>query len=90
MGVKGAFFLRILTHIKQKKLAEFRIIFMDSTTIKLHRHGSGAPKKGLQSIGKNVAGKGTKIHAIMGSKDAICIDITGFQVRRRNDAQSKS
>jgi transposase len=37
-------------------------------------------KRGLQSIGKNVAGKGTKIHAIMGSKDAICIDITGAQV----------
>ena len=35
----------IVYELKQKKLLEFNIVFMDSTTIKLHRHGSGAPKK---------------------------------------------
>lgn len=35
----------ILYELKQNKLIEMDIIFMDSTTIKLHRHGSGAQKK---------------------------------------------
>jgi transposase len=38
-------FWKILTTLKQKKCLEFRIVFMDSTTVKVHRHGSGAPKK---------------------------------------------
>jgi len=37
-------------------------------------------KRGRQSIGKNVAGKGSKIHIIMGAKDVICVDLTGAQV----------
>lgn len=61
------------------------IIFMDSTTIKLHRHGSGAQKKsGDQNIGKNVAGVGTKIHVIMGRKNPVCVQITGANT---NDAK---
>lgn len=35
----------ILYQIKQKKLITMNIVFMDSTTVKLHRHGSGANKK---------------------------------------------
>jgi len=37
-------------------------------------------KRGPQSIGKNVAGKGSKIHIIIGQEDVICADITGAQV----------
>lgn len=35
----------ILYELKQQKIVEMDIIFMDSTTVKLHRHGSGAQKK---------------------------------------------
>lgn len=35
----------ILYRLKQKKLVQMDIVFMDSTTVKLHRHGSGASKK---------------------------------------------
>ena len=41
----------------------------------------------MQSIGKNVAGKGTKIHIIMGSEDVICVDITGAQVHDSKQAE---
>jgi len=41
----------------------------------------------VQSIGKNVAGKGTKIHIIMGSEDVICVDITGAQVHDSKQAE---
>ena len=44
-------------------------------------------KRGPQSIGKNVAGKGSKIHIIMGSKDVICADITGAQVHDSKQAE---
>ncbi|MDR0364924.1 MAG: IS5 family transposase [Bacteroidales bacterium] len=37
-------------------------------------------KRGPQNIGKNVAGKGSKIHIIIGKNDALCVDITGAQV----------
>jgi hypothetical protein len=30
-------------------------------------------------VGKNVAGKGSKIHIIMGKEAAICVNITGAQ-----------
>lgn len=40
----GLFWI-ILNELKQKKLVEFGVIFMDSTTVKLHKHGSGALKK---------------------------------------------
>ena len=33
---ENGLFWKILNEIKQKKLVEFRIIFMDSTTVKLH------------------------------------------------------
>lgn len=36
---------QILYQLKQKKLVRMDIVFMDATTVKLHRHGSGAPKK---------------------------------------------
>jgi hypothetical protein len=39
----------ILYHIKQKKLIEMNIVFMDSSTVKLHRHGSGANKKKVRN-----------------------------------------
>jgi hypothetical protein len=42
---ENGLFWRILTTLKERKRLEFKIVFMDSTTIKLHRHGSGAPKK---------------------------------------------
>ena len=35
---------------------------------------------GPQSIGKNVAGNGTKIHLIMGENDAISVQLTGADV----------
>lgn len=36
---------QILYALKQKKLVRMDVVFMDSTTVKLHRHGSGAQKK---------------------------------------------
>lgn len=36
---------QILYALKQKKLVRVDVVFMDSTTVKLHRHGSGAQKK---------------------------------------------
>lgn len=72
----------ILYELKEKKLIEMDIIFMDSTTIKLHKQGSGAKKKsGDQNIGKNLAGVGTKIHVIMGRENPICVQITGAWLR---------
>lgn len=42
---ENGIFWRILYELKQKKLVQMDIVFMDSTTVKLHRHGSGAPRK---------------------------------------------
>jgi hypothetical protein len=42
---ENGLFWKILNELKQRKLIEFDIIFMDSTIVKLHRHGSGALKK---------------------------------------------
>jgi transposase len=42
---ENGLFWTILNEIKQKKLAEFRVIFIDSTTVKLHKHGYGSLKK---------------------------------------------
>ncbi|MDR0678532.1 MAG: transposase [Holosporaceae bacterium] len=42
---ENGLFWKILTTLKQRKCLEFRIVFMDSTTVKVHRHGSGAPPK---------------------------------------------
>lgn len=40
----------LLYKLKQDKLISIDIVFMDSTTVKLHRHGSGAnKKKGLKA-----------------------------------------
>ena len=36
---------RILYELKQKKMVRMDIVFMDSTTVKLHRHGAGAARK---------------------------------------------
>ena len=36
---------KLLYELKQKKRVQMNIVYMDSTTIKLHRHGSGASKK---------------------------------------------
>jgi transposase len=75
---ENGLFWKILTTLKEKKRLEFRIIFMDSTTVSTDPE---LPKKrGSQNIGKNVAGKGSKIHIIMGKEDAICVDIIGAQV----------
>lgn len=52
---------RILYELKQKKLVRMDIVFMDSTTVKLHRHGSGAPaKKGLKTSAKTLRGTAQK------------------------------
>jgi transposase len=42
---KNGLLWEILYELKQEKIIEMKIIFMDSTTVKLHRHGSGALKK---------------------------------------------
>jgi hypothetical protein len=38
---------------------------LDSTYIKVHPNGCGAPKKGPQSIGKSRGGWTTKIHSVV-------------------------
>jgi transposase len=71
---------KILDKMKQKKNIEMNIVFMDSTTVKVHRHGMGARKnRGPQSVGKNVAGNGTKIHVIMGKNDPLRVELSGAQ-----------
>ena len=42
---ENGLFWNILYALKQKKHIQMDIVFMDSTTVKLHRHGAGAPKK---------------------------------------------
>ena len=43
----------ILYTLKQKKLVRMDVVFMDSTTVKLRRHGAGAPKKkGCRTSGR--------------------------------------
>lgn len=52
---------RILYELKQKKLLRMDVIFMDSTTVKLHRHGAGAQhKKGLKISEKMLQEKAVK------------------------------
>jgi transposase len=71
----------IFFELKQEKHIEMNIVFMDSTTVKVHRHGLGARKKrGPQSISKNVAGNGTKIHVILAANEPISIQLTGANV----------
>jgi hypothetical protein len=42
---ENGLFWKILTALKERKFLEIRVVFMDSTTVKVHRQGSGAPKK---------------------------------------------
>jgi len=75
---ENGLFWKILNELKQRKLIEFDIIFMDSTTVKLHRHGLGALKKmGKQCISKNVEGKGAKFSIIVVKQGVIQVCITG-------------
>jgi hypothetical protein len=62
----------IFFELKQNKIIEMDVVFMDSTTVKVHRHELGARKKrGPQSISKNVACNGTKIHVILAKDEPI-------------------
>lgn len=36
---------KILYALKQRRQVRMDIVFMDASTVKLHRHGAGAPKK---------------------------------------------
>jgi transposase len=52
---------RILYELKQKKQVRMDIVFMDSTTVKLHRHGAGAAhKKGPKISAKTSREKAQK------------------------------
>ena len=51
----------VLYTLKQRKLLQMTIVFMDSTAVKLHRHGAGAPKKrGRRPSAKTLPGKAAK------------------------------
>lgn len=47
----------IFFELKQKKAIELDIVFIDSTTIKVHRHGLGAPKKKREAAHREKCGR---------------------------------
>jgi hypothetical protein len=52
--------------LQQQKKITVDISWVDSTTIGIHRYGSGALKKNSpQSIGRDLKGVGTKIHVAL-------------------------
>jgi hypothetical protein len=56
---ENGLFWNILYALKQQKNIRMDIVFIDSTTVKLHRHGAGAPKKrGLKISAKTWPDRG--------------------------------
>ncbi len=47
---KNGLLWEILYQLKQDKACTMNIVFMDSTTVKQHRHGSGALKKTAHKV----------------------------------------
>jgi transposase len=39
-------------------------LYLDSTSVKAHRHSAGARGKGQEAIGRSRGGRGTKLHAV--------------------------
>lgn len=60
-------FSSLLYTLQQKKRVNVDFAWVDSTTVGLHRQGSGAVKKASQSIRRGRKGLGTKIHAGLSS-----------------------
>ncbi|MGL4190158.1 MAG: IS5 family transposase [Sphaerotilus sulfidivorans] len=60
----------VFTHLQKQRLMQVRIeaVSLDSTIMKVHPDGTGAPKKaGPQSIGKSRGGWTTKLHLVAAS-----------------------
>ncbi|MDR1476413.1 MAG: hypothetical protein LBI20_03820 [Holosporales bacterium] len=84
-------FWTILNELKQEKLEELNIVFVDSTTIKLHKHGCGTLKKNKapQNISKKKSSReryeDTRNCWETRSNPSFCI--TGVGVRNSKPAQ---
>ncbi|MGL5784323.1 MAG: IS5 family transposase [Alphaproteobacteria bacterium] len=74
---ENGLFGSIFFELSQNKALKMDIVFMDSTTVKMHRHGLGAKN---QNIGKNVGGQGTKISIILGKNTPISVQLTEANV----------
>ena len=57
------------------------IVFLNSTTRKLHRYGLGLLKKEDKATGSNVAGKGSNAHVVMSQNEVGQFHLTGAQVQ---------
>ena len=66
---ESGWFWKLLQKLQTKKLVSVEFTWIDSTTIAIHRHGSGALKKGNQLIGKCRKGLSTKIHLALSTGD---------------------
>jgi hypothetical protein len=65
--------------LQQAKKLTVDISWVDSMTIPIHRHGSGALKKGNPSIGRGGEGVGTKIHWDLSTTNVQSIYLSGAQ-----------
>ena len=66
-GRKTEFFWIILHELQQMKKVTIDVILIDSSSIPIHRHGSGALKNSTQVIGRGQHGLSTKMHLAVSS-----------------------
>ena len=54
---------RLFTALQEERIiaVEVRVPAMDSTSVKVHQHATGAPKKGPQSVGVFRGGRNAKV-----------------------------
>ena len=50
--------------LRQRSGEDHEALYLDSTSVKAHRHSAGARGKGEEAIGRARGGRGTKVHAV--------------------------
>lgn len=79
--IKRGVWWEILKLLKRLKGVDLKIVFLDSTVVRVHQHAAGAAReKGDQAIGRSRGGLTTKIHLLCASEtDGVDIRITAGQ-----------
>ena len=65
---------RLFTALQEERIigAGIRVLAMDSTSVKVYRHATGAPKKkGSRSVGVSRGGRNTKVRVVSDSESTV-------------------
>ena len=61
---KSGLWASIWEVLRQRSGEDHEALYLDSTSVKAHRHSAGARGKGEEAIGRARGGRGTKVHAV--------------------------